>query len=188
MHQFAILLVDLDRASVLELAEQQLFRQRLADLLLHQARHRSGAKDFVETPGGQPLPGCFCQFEGDTFFHQLHFHFLDELVDNSQDFSAPKLIEDNGLVQAIAELGAESALKGAFAFADGVVQFRGLLKRIAESISGGFARILPACPDLVRCRDLARCLRHGRHLTAAPSDGQIRCRRQSFHGHQHSWS
>src|SRR3546814_10838823 len=69
-------------AAVGQLAEQQLFGQRLLDPFLQQARHRTSAIELVVALVGQPGARSLVELDMYVLFCQLQLELEDELVDH----------------------------------------------------------------------------------------------------------
>src|SRR5581483_11599064 len=113
-----VLLVDLDLAAGLELAEEDLVGERPLDLVLDQPRHRARAEDRVVALARQPLARARRDRERDALLGELIVHFLDELVDDVENHLEAQRIEGDDRVEAVAELGAEGLLDRLLALAD----------------------------------------------------------------------
>ena len=66
-----------------QLAEQYLFRQRVADFLHDQAPQRPGPVIGVIAFSGESVPGTALQANTDFFFGELCFKLNDQLIDNA---------------------------------------------------------------------------------------------------------
>jgi hypothetical protein len=103
----AVLDADLDHAALGELAEEQLFRQRLLDVLLDHAAQRAGAHLVVVALVGQPFGGGLGQLDGHVAVHQLGLELQDELLDHLQDDLLGQRREADHRIQTVAELRRE---------------------------------------------------------------------------------
>ena len=82
----AVLDADLDDAALGQLAEQQLFGQRLLDVLLDHAAQRTRAHLVVIALVGQPFGGgVWVSSIVHVAVHQLRLELQDELLDHLQD-------------------------------------------------------------------------------------------------------
>ncbi len=102
--------VDLDPATIDELAEQQFVGQRTADRVLDQARHRAGAHHRIETLLGQVRPQRIGEDDVDLLLVQLVLKLHQELVDDAQHHLFVERLERDDRVEPVAELRREHAL------------------------------------------------------------------------------
>ena len=102
--QLAVLFVDADAAAVLELTEQNLVGQGFLDLVVDEAGHGAGAELGVVAALGEPAPGRGFELDGDLSLVQLGVELRDELVDDLLDDRRAQGVEEDGGVQAVAEL------------------------------------------------------------------------------------
>ncbi|SBV31309.1 200 kDa antigen p200, putative (fragment) [uncultured Sphingopyxis sp.] len=104
----------LDLAAVDQLAEEQLLGERLLDLFLDQAAHRTRAIELVIALAGQPFARRIVELDMDVAVGELQFEFEDELVDDARDHLGRQIAEGHDRIEAVAEFGGEHALHRLF--------------------------------------------------------------------------
>ena len=93
-----------------ELAEENLVRQRLLDVLLYDTRKRTRAHLFVVPPPGKPIVGLGREFDCDVAIGQLSLELENELLDNLRDNPFWQMTERDHRIETIAELRREEPL------------------------------------------------------------------------------
>src|SRR5580658_1619423 len=97
--------------SVFELAEEELFSQRLLDLFLDDATQGASAVVRIVSLLGQERPRCRCCVEGDMPRGNLIPEFKEELVHDRGHDGGRERVEVDLRVEAVSELRAEHPLE-----------------------------------------------------------------------------
>src|SRR5581483_7319350 len=97
--------VDNDLPPALQLPEEDLIDERLLDLLLDEAGHRTGAESAVVAVFRQPGASRFLQIERHVLRPELRAQFVDELVGHAFGGLEAERVEGDPGIEAVAELG-----------------------------------------------------------------------------------
>src|SRR5712671_5590365 len=103
-------------ATVLQLAKQQFFCQRLLHFLLDQARHGACAIQRLKTVLGEPAACRRGELERHVLIGELFLQLPDELVHDPLYLCQVQMVELNPGIESIAKLRAESAFDSALRF------------------------------------------------------------------------
>ncbi len=103
-------------------AREDLLGERVLEQALNRTAERAGAERGVEALLRQKLAGVLGERDAEALLAELHAQPVDHEVDDLLDLLGVQVVEDDDLVDAVEELGAEELLELAgHALLDGVV-------------------------------------------------------------------
>src|SRR5581483_7688558 len=97
----------MDHAALDQLAEEELLRERLLDMLLDDARERAGAEELVVALFAEPFARLDIELDRDVAVGELLLELENELVDDAADGLWRQRREGDHRVEAVAELRRE---------------------------------------------------------------------------------
>src|SRR5205085_11705179 len=109
-NKFSVLGGDSNYAARLHVAAQTFFRERIFEVTLDRATHRTRAVIRVVTFLDHELVRGAVQNDLDLFRFQARFHFLDLKIDNLEQVRFLQRMEDSDFVETIEKLRLKDAL------------------------------------------------------------------------------